>query len=57
MAKKKKYKLLLNSDEKRFGGNGHEIPAEIAAVRGVCNFKDYNISFNLPPYTAAVFIF
>lgn len=55
--KKKKYKLLLNSDDKRFGGNGHEIPAEISAVKGLCNFKDYNISFDLPPYTAAVFIF
>ena len=55
--KKKKYKLLLNSDDKRFGGNGHEIPAEINAVKGDCNFKKYNISFDLPPYTAAVFVF
>ena len=55
--KKKKYKLLLNSDDKRFGGNGHEIPAEISAVKESCNFKDYSISFDLPPYTAAVFIF
>ena len=55
--KKKKYRLLLNSDEKRFGGSGHEIPAEIAAVKGECCFKDYNISLDLPPYTAAIFIF
>ncbi len=55
--KKKKYKLLLNSDEKRFGGNGHEIPAEISAVKETCNYKDYSISFDLPPYTAAIFIF
>ena len=55
--KKKKYKLLLNSDDKRFGGNGHEIPSEISAVKGACNYKDYNISFDLPPYTAAVFVF
>ncbi len=55
--KKKKYKLLLNSDEKRFGGNGNEIPAEIMAVKEPCNFKDYSISFDLPPYTAAIFIF
>lgn len=55
--KKKKYKLLLNSDEKRFGGQGHEIPAEIAAVKEPCNFKDYSISFDLPPYTAAIFLF
>lgn len=55
--KKKKYKLLLNSDEKRFGGNGNEIPAELMAVKEPCNFKDYSISFDLPPYTAAVFVF
>lgn len=55
--KKKKYKLLLNSDDKRFGGNGHEIPAEITAVKETCNYKDYSISFDLPPYTAAVFVF
>lgn len=55
--KKKKYKLLLNSDDKRFGGNGHEIPAEINAVKGTCNYKNYNISFDLPPYTAAMFVF
>lgn len=55
--KKKKYKLLLNSDDKRFGGNGHAIPAEISAVKEKCNFKDYSITFDLPPLTAAIFIF
>ncbi len=55
--KKKKYKLLLNSDDKRFGGNGNEIPAELSAVKEPCNFKDYSISFDLPPYTAAIFLF
>ena len=54
---KKKYKLLLNSDEKRFGGSGHEIPAELTAVAEPCNYKDYSIIFDLPPYTAAVFLF
>lgn len=55
--KKKKYKLLLNSDEKRFGGFGNEIPAEIMAVKETCNFKDYSITFDLPPLTAAIFVF
>lgn len=55
--KKKKYKLLLNSDDKRFGGNGNVIPDELNAVKEPCNFKDYSISFDLPPYTAAIFIF
>ena len=57
--KKKKYKLLLNSDEERFGGNGNVIPAEINAVKETeqVNYKDYSITFDLPPYGAAVFVF
>lgn len=57
--KKKKYKLLLNSDETRFGGNGNVIPAEVSAVKEKeqVNYKDYSITFDLPPYTAAVFVF
>lgn len=55
--KKKKYKLLLNSDEKRFGGFGNEIPEEIMAVKEKCDFRDYAITFDLPPLTAAIFVF
>ena len=57
--KKKKYKLLLNSDDTRFGGNGNRIPAELNAVKEKeqVNYKDYSITFDLPPYTAAVFVF
>ena len=57
--KKKKYKLLLNSDDERFGGNGHVIPESISAVKEKeqVNYKDYSITFDLPPYAAAVFVF
>lgn len=55
--KKKKYRLMLNSDEKRFGGNGAEIPSEIAAKAEVCDGKPYRITFDLPPCSAAVFAF
>ncbi len=55
--KKKKYKLLLNSDETRFGGNGESLPKEITAVAEPCNYKDYSISFDLAPYSAAIFLF
>ncbi|MCM1537323.1 MAG: 1,4-alpha-glucan branching protein GlgB [bacterium] len=54
---KKKYKLLLNSDETRFGGNGSVIPAEIKAEAAPCDSRDYSIAFSLPPYGAAVFVF
>ncbi|MCM1103831.1 MAG: 1,4-alpha-glucan branching protein GlgB [Clostridium sp.] len=54
---KKKYKLLLNSDETRFGGNGSVIPAEIKAEATPWDSRDYSIAFSLPPYGAAVFVF
>ena len=55
--KKKKYKLVLNSDEERFGGWGNEVPAEITAKKEPCHYKDYSITFDLPPYCAAIFSF
>lgn len=55
--KMKKYKLVLNSDDERFGGWGNEIPAEITAEKKPCHFKDYSITFDLPPYGAAIFSF
>ena len=55
--KKKKYKLVLNSDETRFGGNGAQIPEEIAATEEPSDYKPYRISFELPAYGAAVFSF
>lgn len=54
---KKKYKLVLNSDEERFGGNGHRIPEVVEAkAKPLCGRK-YSISIDLAPYTAAVFVF
>lgn len=55
--KKKKYTLILNSDEERFGGWGNEIPAELAAEAEPYHYHDYSVSFDLPPYTAAVYVF
>ena len=55
--KKKKYKLVLNSDEEQFGGRGGQIPAELDAVQDPDNGEKYSISFDLPPYGAAVFVF
>lgn len=52
---KKKAKLLLNSDDIRFGGNGNEIPASITPLKSPCDDRDYLIDFNLPPFSAAVF--
>ena len=51
----KKAKLLLNSDDKRFGGNGHEIPKTLNAIASPCDNREYRIEFNLAPFSAAVF--
>ncbi len=55
--KKKKYKLLLNSDEERFGGWGNELPAEVTAEKVSHHYHEYSFCLNLPPYGAAVFVF
>ena len=55
--KKGKYKLVLNSDETRFGGQGNELPKEITAKQMDCDNKPYAIKFNLPAYGAAVYTF
>lgn len=55
--KNKKYKLILNSDEERFGGWGNELPAEIMAEKEPFHYHDYSFTLDLPPYGAAVFVF
>ncbi len=52
---KKKCKLVLNSDEVRFGGNGNEIPATITPTKEECDNLPYRIKFDLAPFSAAVF--
>ncbi len=55
--RKKKYKLLLNSDDVRFGGQGMEVPAEINSVKENCDYRDYSLTLDLPPYSALIFVF
>ena len=55
--KKKKYKLLLNSDDVRFGGQGMEVPVEITSVKESCDYRNYSLTLDLPPYSALIFVF
>lgn len=55
--KKGKYKLLLNSNESRFGGDGAKVPAELVAIERECDGKKYSFGLDLPAYCAAVFVF
>ena len=54
--KNKKYKLLLNSDDFEYGGNGNLIPQELIAeaVEGTDN---YCVTLHLPAYAAVVYVF
>ena len=55
--KKKKYKLLLNSDDIDFGGNGSVIPKEVTAKAVKCDNRPYSLTFDLPAYGAVLFLF
>ena len=52
---RKKCKLILNSDDVRFGGNGGEIPSVITPKKEECDNLPYRITFDLPPFASAVF--
>ncbi len=51
----KKCRLLLNSDEVRFGGNGCKIEKEIAPDKVPWDGRPYSVCLTLPPFGAAVF--
>ncbi len=51
------YTKVLDSAKECFGGMGSRVPDKIKAVKGLCDYKDYSITFDLPPYGAEVFLF
>jgi len=53
-----KYKLLLNSDEKRFGGNSEPSKKKVFTAEKISwDGRDYSIAYPLPAYGAAIFEF
>ncbi len=54
---KKKYHVILNSDEKRFGGNGLELKKAYSAEEIAWDTQPYSIGFELPAYGAVVIKF
>ena len=50
-----RYKLVLNSDEARFGGSGEKRASSYRSKKGVCDNKPYSIGYSLPAYGVAVF--
>ena len=55
--RRKQYKLILNSDEKQYGGSGAERPKVYKAVKSECDGRPYSFEYPLPPYGVAVFEF
>lgn len=53
----KQYKLILNSDEVKYGGTGQERPLVYTAVKQECDGKPYSFAYDLPGYGVAVFEF
>ena len=55
--RRKQYKLILNSDEKQYGGKSEERPLVYKAVKQECDGRPYSFAYKLPPYGVAVFEF
>lgn len=55
--KRKQYKLIMNSDEKKYGGEGVVRPEIYKAQKGEWDGQPYSIGYELPPYGVAIFEF
>ncbi len=51
------YKLILNSDDERFGGSGKARPVSYKTVKAECDGWDYSFAYPLAPYGVGVFEF
>ena len=55
--KKKTYKLILNSEDPKFGGKDKNRPTSYKAEKEECDGRDYSFEYPLAPYGVAVFKF
>ena len=55
--RKKQYKLILNSDEEKYGGTGAARKKIYKAEKKECDGRPYSFAYKLPPYGVAVFEF
>ena len=53
--KRKQYKLILNSDDAKYGGSGEERPLIYKSELGECDGQKYSFEYPLPAYGVAVF--
>ena len=55
--RKKQYKLVMNSDDPKYGGKGEKRPLVYKAVKKECDGRKFSIEYKLPPYGVAIFEF
>lgn len=55
--KQKQYKLILNSDDEKYGGKGEKKELVYRAKKKECDGFPYSLSYSLPAYGVAVFLF
>ena len=55
--RRKQYKLILNSDDPKYGGKGEDRPTVYKAVKKECDGRPYSFAYKLPPYGVAIFEF
>ena len=55
--RRKQYKLILDSDEKKYGGEGKVRPEIYKSVKKECDGRPFSFGYDLPPYGVAVFEF
>ena len=53
----KKHKLILNSEDPAYGGADHKRQVTYTPVKQECDGREYSISYPLPAYGVAVFVF
>ena len=55
--KRKQYRLILNSDEEKYGGTGKKRPIVYKAEKSECDGRPYSFAYPLPAYGVAIFEF
>lgn len=53
--KRKQCKLIINSDEKKYGGEGKARPLVYKPTKAECDGRPYSFGYDLPPYGVAIF--
>jgi 1,4-alpha-glucan branching enzyme len=57
LPQKKNLKIILNSDEKSFGGTQEKVTKSFKVEKKACDGREYSVGFSMKPYSAVVFLF